>query len=287
MPWFVETWRPKWNQWLQTKYKDRDALKAAWTETLGENEPWGDIAIPQDKAKQDNPRLLDWQLFREYLADEWVRRQAEAIRKADPTHMVTVGYIQWSYPLVRTGNPSLYAAFNPKRQAQWLDFVCVHFYPLLGRPFESPEAWDRNLAYLQSVLAYCHDGKPVVLGEFGWYGGGAVRGQPSLTEDQQAQWIVAEIEASQRLAGGWLSWPFADTPDSTDMSQFGGLVRSDFTTKPWGERFRTYAFQLPTLAQPTPKLPAFNFTPSLTMPADKLPSLHEDYSNRIRSAIQE
>ncbi len=54
----------------------------------------------------------------------------------------------------------------------------MHFYPLLGKPLESKEAWDRNLAYLQSTLAYCHVGKPVVLEEFGWYGGGAPRGSP-------------------------------------------------------------------------------------------------------------
>ena len=269
MPWFVETWRPKWNQWLQEKYKSREALKAAWAEELADDEAWENIAVPEDKADRGNPRLLDWQLFREHLADEWVRRQVEAIRGADPTHLVTVGYIQWSYPLVRTGNPSLYAAFNPRRQTQWLDFICVHFYPLLGRPFESQEAWDRNLAYLQSVLAYCHVGKPVVLGEYGWYGGGAPRGQPSLTEDEQARWIVAEIEATRPVAAGWLSWPFADTPDSTDMSKFGGLVRSDLTPKPWAERFKAYASQLPALPRPTPKLPAFDFTPSLTMPADE------------------
>lgn len=287
LPWFVETWRPAWEKWLQAKYASRDALKTAWSGELAEQEDWGTVAPPLDKAERNNPRLLDWQLFREHLADQWVRRQVEAIRASDPTHLVTVGFIQWSYPLVRTGNPSLYAAFNPRRQSQWLDFVCMHFYPLLGRPFESQEAWDRNLAYLQTVLAYCHVGKPVVLGEYGWYGGGAPRNLPSLTEDEQARWIVAEIEASRQVTTGWLSWPFADTPDSTDMSKFGGLVRSDLTLKPWGERFKDRASQLATLAQPTPRLPAFDFAPALTMPADGLASLHEGYANQIRSAIRE
>lgn len=286
LPWFVEAWRPKWNQWLETKYGNREGLRAAWTHTLGEQESWGHIAVPENEASQGNPRLLDWQLFREHLADRWVRRQVEAIRKADPTHMVTVGNIQWGYPLVRRGNPNLYSAFNPRRQARWLDYVTIHFYPLLGRPFESQENWDRNLAYLQSVLAYCHVGKPVVLGEFGWYGGGAPRGQPPLTEDDQARWIVAEIEASRPVAGGWLSWPFADSPDSTDMSKYGGLVRSDMTRKPWGDTFRAYASRLPTLPQPTPKLPDFDFPLSLTTPADELMPLHERYSSLVQAAIQ-
>ncbi|MGE5296688.1 MAG: beta-galactosidase [Solirubrobacterales bacterium] len=287
MPWFVETWRPLWSEWLQAKYTNRDALKTAWSGVLSDTETWGSIAVPDDKAEQNNPRLLDWQLFREHLADRWVRRQVEALRKGDPTHLVTVGYIQWSYPLVRTGNPSLYAAFNPRRQTQWLDFICMHFYPVLGGPFESQEAWDKNLAYLQTVLAYCHVGKPVVLEEYGWYGGGAPRGLPSLTEDQQARWIVAEIEASRRLSAGWLSWPFADTPDSTDMSKFGGLVRSDLTPKPWAERFKSYASQLPALSRPAGKLPAFDFAPSLTMPANELPALHERFRDQIQAAIAE
>jgi endo-1,4-beta-mannosidase len=285
IPWFMESWRPAWNQWLQTKYGTWEKLKAAWAGEIKESDSWGNIGVPQDKALKDNPRLLDWQLFRESLADEWVRRQVEALRKADPTHLVTVGYIQWSYPLVRGGNPSVYAAFNPQRQAQWLDFLCMHFYPLLGRPLESKEAGDRNLAYLQSTLAYCHVGKPVVLEEFGWYGGGAPRGQPALTENEQDRWIVAEIEATRRLSDGWLSWPFADTPTSTDMSKFGGLVRSDLTPKPWAKSFAKYASDLTALPQPTPKLPSVDVAASLTTPADELKPLHDKYSQVVQAAI--
>lgn len=285
MPWFTETWRPLWNQWLQAKFGTWDNLKTQWAGAIKDGDAWGNVAVPEDKANKGDPRLLDWQLFRESLADEWVKRQVTAIRQADPTHLVTVGYIQWSYPLVRGGNPSVYAAFNPNRQAQWLDFICMHFYPLLGRPLESKEAGDRNLTYLQTCLAYCQVGKPVVLEEFGWYGGGAVRGQPPLTEEQQDQWIVAEIEATRRLTDGWLSWPFADTPTSTDMSKFGGLVRADLTPKPWGKSFAKYAANLASLAQPTPQLPAFDVSASLTMPADELQSSQDKYSQAVQAAV--
>ena len=285
MPWFTETWRPMWNQWLQAKYGTWEKFKAAWASEIKEGDSWGSVAAAQNKASKGNPRLLDWQLFREHLADKWVRRQVEAIRQADPTHLVTVGYIQWSYPLVRGGDPSLYAAFNPQRQSRWLDFLCIHFYPLLGKPLESKEAWDRNLTYLQSALAYCHVGRPVVLEEFGWYGGGAPRGQPSLTEDEQDRWIVAEIEATRRLSDGWLSWPFADTPTSTDMSKYGGLVRPDMTRKQWAKSFAQYASNLANLPQPTPELPKFDVAASLTTPADDLKPLHEKYSQTVQAAI--
>jgi endo-1,4-beta-mannosidase len=229
--------------------------------------------------------LRDWQLFREHLADQWVRRQVEAIRRADPTHLITVGYIQWSYPLIRPGNPSRYSAFNPHRQARWLDFVTIHFYPTLGNPFGSEENWDRNLGYLQAVLAYCHSSKPVVLGEYGWYGGGAPQNHPYLSEDEQARWLSAEVEASRSLADGWLSWPFADSPESSDISLFAGLVKADLTLKVWGRKFRTLADNLPELKRSAPRLPGFDFPNVLTADNEELSKMHRSYVEAIQQRI--
>ncbi len=287
MPWHVDSWDPLWNEWLKAKYTGRDGLKAAWGDELPDSEKWGAIAAARDVAVAGNPRLLDWQLFRESLADEWVSRQVETLRAADPTHLITMGYIQWSYPIARPGDPHIYSAFNPRRQAKWLDFVSVHFYPLMGdSPFTSPAYWDQNLAYLQTILAYCQAGKPVVLGEYGWYGGGAPQGRTRLDEEQQKLWIAAEIEASRRLTQGWLSWPFADTPEATDMSLFGGMVIPGMGVKPWGDQFRAYASNLAVLPQPLPELPSFDFAKTLTAPLDvTLQTLQEQYAQLVRDAV--
>jgi endo-1,4-beta-mannosidase len=285
LPWFIEQWRPEWNAWLSRTYGSREALKTAWGDELTEADDWGNVAVPQDRADIGNPRLRDSQLFREHLTDQWVRRQVEAIRRADPTHLVTVGYIQWSYPLVRSGNPSRYAAFNPHRQVRWLDFVTIHFYPTLGSPFESKENWQRNIDYLQGALAYCHTGKPVVLGEFGWYGGGAPEHHPYLSEQQQARWIGEEIEASRALADGWLSWPFADSPQSKDISLFAGLVRADMTVKAWGHKFKALATNLPELKKPIPELPRPVFAGVLTADDEKLKQVHQAYVKAVQQAI--
>jgi hypothetical protein len=286
MPWYVESWNPLWNAWLQTKYTSRDGLKAAWGKELADNEQWGAIAAAKDTAVAGNPRLYDWQLFRERLADEWVTKQAQTLRSADPTHLITIGYVQWSYPLVRPDDPHLYSAFNPRRQAASLDFVSVHFYPLMS-PFASPSYWDQYTAYLQSVLAYCHAGKPVVVGEYGWYGGGAPPERPTLTDYQQALWITAEIEASRRLAQGWLSWPFADTPEATDMAAFGGLVNETLDAKGWGRQFNAYASHLSALPQPAPnELPSFDFGQALTLPLDVTMQKHEEYAQLVRAALE-
>ncbi len=285
LPWFVEQWRPRWNAWLRKTYENQKGLEATWGDELTEADRLGDVAVPQDRAVNDNPRLRDWQLFREYLADRWVRRQVEAIRRVDPTHLVTVGYIQWSYPLVRSGMPGRYAAFNPHRQARWLDFMTIHFYPTLGSPFKSKENWEKNISYLQTVLAYCHTHKPVVLGEFGWYGGGAPQHHPHVSEQQQARWIGEEIEASRSLADGWLSWPFADSPQSRDISLYAGMVKADMTLKAWGRTFKAMAANLSELKAPTPKLPSSVFAGVLTADDQELSRLHQRYVEALQLAI--
>jgi endo-1,4-beta-mannosidase len=285
MPWFVEQWRPQWNAWLRSTYGNREALKSAWGDELTEADQWNDVAVPENRPDISNLRLRDWQRFREHLAEEWVRCQVEAIRRADPTHLITVGYIQWSYPLVRSGNPGRYAAFNPRHQARWLDFVTIHFYPTMGSPFQSKENWQKNISYLQGVLAYCHIGKPVVLGEFGWYGGGAPQHHPYLSEEQQAHWICEEIETTRALADGWLSWPFADSPQSRDISLFAGLVKADLTLKVWARKFKALAANLPELKKPTPKLPESVFTGALTADDKELNRMHQAYVKEIQQAI--
>lgn len=287
LPWFAEEWRRTWNSWLEHTYSDWHALKAAWGTELRATDKWGDVAVPEDRPGANSPRLRYWQQFREHLADEWVRRQVEAIRRVDPEHLITVGYIQWSYPLIRHGNPGRYSAFNPRRQATWLDFVTIHFYPTQGPPFASGESWGKNLAYLQAVLAYCHVGKPVMLGEFGWYGGGAPQHHPFLSEQQQAKWIGAEIAASRALASGWLSWPFADTPSSRDISLFAGLVKPDMSLKAWGRKFQEYAADLDQLKKPTPDLPHFDFPAALTADADQLKRMHNKYVEALRQKLRD
>ncbi|MBN2269858.1 MAG: beta-galactosidase [Sedimentisphaerales bacterium] len=282
LPWFDEQWRERWNKWLEDTYGNWDGLKSAWGEQITESDRWGAVGVAEDKPVTGSARLRDYQLFREHLADNWVRRQVDAIRRADPARLVTVGYIQWSYPLVRPGSPSRYAAFNPRRQARLLDFVTIHFYPTLGSPFESEANWRKNLDYLQGALAYCHTGKPVVLAEFGWYGGGAPQQHPFLSEAQQADWIAAEIEASRRLADGWLSWPFADTPESRDISLYAGLVKPNMSLKAWGRKFQAYASAITGLKKPSPELPVLDLADALTAETDELATMHQAYVEAIR-----
>jgi len=250
-----------WRTWLREQYATVEALRDAWQAEAEGIESFAAVAIPPDEAASQSLALRDFQRFRESLADNWVERQVEAIRSADPNHLVTVGLIQWSIP-VRHGKPSRYAAFRPSRIGPMLDFLSVHFYPLDGDPLASQEDFDRNLAYLEFVLRYVRGGaprKPLLVGEFGWYGGGKPDRQVERPAEGQVRWCRAAVLQGRGIAAGWLNWAYADTPSSRDMSKFSGLVTERGEPKPWGEAFRELAkdpttWAVPAVARPTAEM---------------------------------
>jgi hypothetical protein len=239
----------KWNQWLEKRYHTADQMAAAWGIT-NQNFAWGNVPVPEAKNAPGNRRLLDYQVFREGIADDWTRRQVVAIKSVDPAALVTVGLIQWSVPALLPGVQH-YAAFRPNRQAKYLDFLEIHFYPLDHGAYEyrGIEDEQRHLAYLESVVREVARGaKPVVIAEFGWYGGGQPtfdQGRhPAATEAQQAQWGRRLIETTEGLATGWLNWGFYDQPEARDVSQLTGLLTADGRLKEWGRTFRELAARL-------------------------------------------
>ena len=173
-----------------------------------------------------------------------------AIKSADPDALVTVGMIQWSVPAVLS-SPRQYAGFRPQRQAKLLDFLEVHFYPLAEGFLDYTDAQkeQRNLAYLESVVReLAETGRPVVLAEFGWYGGGKLtidRGaHPAATEEDQARWCRQAVETTQGLATGWLNWGFHDHPQARDVTQLTGLLTAEGAPKAWAREFSRLAGSL-------------------------------------------
>ncbi len=248
VPWDTPAMRVKWNRWLESRYGSKERLAEAWGVPVPELR-WGEAIPPAPQPPSDDRRLLDYQHFREWVADEWTRRQAAAIKSADPDALVTVGLIQWSVPALL---PSIqhYSAFRPERLARFLDFLEIHFYPLATGFFTySEEDERRNLAYLESVVrevAMAH--RPVVIAEFGWYGGGKLTinegRHPAASEEQQARWCRQAVKTTKGLATGWLNWGFYDHPEARDVSQLTGLLTVDGKAKAWADEFRDLAKSL-------------------------------------------
>jgi|GEM_PF-376286 len=174
--------------------------------------------------------VLAYQRAREDIADNWTRRQVAAIKAADPSALVTVGLIQWSVPALLPGVKQ-YSGFRPARQAKFLDFMEVHFYPLDHKPGDFDV---RNWAYLESVVReVAATGKPVVVAEFGWNRGGG--------EEQQARWCARAVERTAGIACGWLNWGLYDVAEARDGSQFSGLLTTNGTLKAWAREFQRLA----------------------------------------------
>jgi len=234
----------QWNAWLQKKYGSPEKMLAAWG--LTNQLELGKVHIPPPRNTLRSRRLLDYQSFREDLADEWTRRQAAAIKAADPDALVTVGFLQSTVPSHVWGGINNYTGFRPKRQAKFLDFLEIHFYPLARGPYEYKSEEDElaNLAYLESVVhEVARPGKPVVLAEFGWYGGAEKptfdKGvHPVGTEEQQAKYLRRAVETSAGFVVGWLNWGLYDHPGARDCSELTGLLRVNGATKAWGKAFQ-------------------------------------------------
>jgi hypothetical protein len=258
VPWRSDILRKRWNIWLEQKYASAQALTDAWKTT--QPLQLGQIPIPPATNALNSLRLLDYQSFRESIADEWTRRQVLAIKSADPNALVTVGLVQWSVPIELPVSISQYSAFCPARQARFLDFLEIHFYPLAQGVFDyrSDAAETRNLAYLESLVrAVAQTGKPTLLGEFGWYGGGRPHfdgdGHPAATQAEQARYCRRVVETSSGFVCGWFNWGLYDDPEATDVSELTGLLTATGQVKAWGNTFQELAksFQGKQVSPPT------------------------------------
>ncbi len=228
---------------------------AAWRTAHGRP-----VVPPPASTSGPSPLLADYQRFRESLAEAWVARQAKAIHAADTKALVTVGLVQWSVPAQRMA-AGQYAAFRPDLIARHLDFMELHYYPLARGvyQYENHAAEEANLAVLECMARECaKPGLPLVIGEFGWSGGGPLeKGGRPAGEEQQARWCRRLIEVTSPMACGWLNWGLHDHPGAGDVSRLTGLLTVDDREKLWGKEFSSTvrglrpAYALP----PRPDLP--------------------------------
>lgn len=225
LAWDTPSLRRQWAAWRNTHHQDM-------------------VPVPDPKASPPAPELADYQRFRESIAEKWVARQSKAIKSADPDALVTVGLLQWSIPAQRM-KIDQYTAFRPSVIAKHLDFLELHFYPLVAGAYNygGPAAETANLAVLEAMTRECaKPGLPLVIAEFGWYGGGPLTPNGKLaTEEQQSEWCRHLLKVTSPMACGWLNWGMYDDPQAEDVSKLTGLFTVDGKEKAWGRTFRDMA----------------------------------------------
>ncbi|MBN2009827.1 cellulase family glycosylhydrolase [candidate division KSB1 bacterium] len=184
-----------WKPYARFKYGSEANLAAAWSDYPRAGETWDEIKQP-DGIELDvlenpgNQRLYDYQLFREDIAYNWVRRLSAALRRTDPNHMITVGLDQHSVPIMNAVPERTYTAFNPIKIAPLIDYVSIHAY----------NWWDVHTVntFIKAIARYSYTNKPVLVEEFNLKETGAT--------------ILPLMDSSV----GWLHWAAYDVPGSSD-----------------------------------------------------------------------
>ena len=123
------------------------------------------------------------------IARQWIHTLAEAIRRRDRRHLVTVGLVPWSLD-----RPGLTSGFDPRQVAGDLDFVSAHVYPEASKLQESIDTL-RGFAV----------GKPVLVEE-------------TFPLSCSPAEFERFLEASEGIAAGWIGFYWGKTPDECRRS---------------------------------------------------------------------
>jgi len=224
--------KDRWPRWLETKYgtvaamnRAHGATHASFADAPGSVDF---VEIPFDPCAYD---------FRCYLNDrgyDWCKRQCDVIRAVSPNHMIVSGNNTWLQPDM---DLFLSNGFHNRALHELFDFVTHHPYPAWqavpngrGDPLDGGEPLQFWLSACIGMSRFDHYGKPVVIQEFGWYGGGASRflgDLPHRTEKEHADYTRTLTDALIPHVNGFVNWPTFDMPAANDISNHGGIFTHD------------------------------------------------------------
>jgi hypothetical protein len=162
----------------------------------------------------------------------WIQMQKDALRKADPNHLITVGY-------------NLVFAALPCNEK--LDFVSHHVY---GKPFSLAEVME-NVTALDR-LKKLFPTQPASLGEFGYTSGIAMPGKGHL--DPHTASVGELIHYLYAFANGFegcKKWMLVDWPIPV-MQRFGSWSQHGLDGKRYEARFGFYAYDGTAHGRPKP-----------------------------------
>ena len=238
-----------WPAWLQTRYESVDTMNRAYGASYRSfHEVPTHVRFCE---KPFDPCLSD---FRHYLNERgyhWCKRQCDVIRRVAPGHMIVSGNNTWLSP-----DQDLWLAngFHNRAIHDLFDFVTHHPYPACqavpdgrGDPLDNPVSMRYWLNACIGMSRLDYYGKPMMIQEFGWYGGGTSRFKcelPHRSEEEHAAYMDRLIEALSPHAVGFINWPLMDMPAASDISNHGGIFTADGRPKALAQVYRRLAEQV-------------------------------------------
>jgi len=235
-----------WPDWLEARYGTVTAM-STWHGTSYRSFTEVPAKVDFEEAPFD-PRCADVRSYLNERGFQWCKAQCDVIRDRSPQHMIVQGNNGWLSP-----DQDLFLAngFHNHALHELFDFVTIHPYPAhqaatggRGDPLEGGAAADYWYSACIGMARMEHFGKPIVVQEFGWYGGGrsAFLGPlPVRTEEEHAEYMEFLINALLPHANGFLNWPTFDMPSAADISNHGGIFTHDGKPKALSRVFRRLA----------------------------------------------
>lgn len=220
--------KDRWPWWLETRYGSLDAMNRVYGSSFSSFQD-----VPGSVKFVEKPFDLCAYDFRNYLNDrgyDWCKRQCDAIRTAAPGHMIVSGNNTWLTP---EQDPWLANGFHNRALHDLFDFITFHPYPasqcLPGGGGDPLDGGEPLAFWLNSCITNArmdHYGKPVVVQEFGWYGGGTSKflcDLPYRSEEEHADYTRNLTDALIPHVNGFINWPTFDMPAADDISNHGGI----------------------------------------------------------------
>jgi len=241
--------KDRWPLWLETRYGSVAAMNRAYGSRYA-----AFTDVPGSIDFVEKPFDLCAADFRNYLNDRgyaWCKRQCDVIRANSPLHMIVQGNNPWLQPDL---DLMLSNGFHNRALHELFDFVTFHPYPAWqclpgghGDPLSTPDAmeyWLRTCVGMARIDFY---NKPVVVQEFGWYGGGESSffcPLPYRSEADHARYTQALFDALMPHVNGFLNWPTFDMPAAKDISNHGGIFTHDGRSKELTKTYRALSDRL-------------------------------------------
>ncbi len=220
--------KDRWPFWLEKRYGSLDAMNRVYSAKFAS---FGEV--PGSVKFIEKPFDICACDFRNYLNDrgyDWCKRQCDVIRSVAPGQMIVSGNNTWSSPDQKIW---LANGFHNRAIHDLFDFITFHPYPACqavpagrGDPLDGGEPLKYWLSSCIGNARMDHYGKPVVVQEFGWYGGGTSRflcELPYRSEKEHADYTRILTDTLIPHVNGFINWPTFDMPEANDISNHGGI----------------------------------------------------------------
>jgi hypothetical protein len=215
----------KWNDWLNKRYPDREALAAAWN--LPVSAVQGTVALPEDiefaqrgmYVGQNSRKVYDFYLFAQDVFSNWVQTMRDAIRSVGSQQLVTVGQDEGG----------IQDRLSPAYWGPFVDFTTNHSW------------WLNDYVLWDSLLAK-QPGETLLIQETGLQRELNLDETARRTPENEAALLERKIAISYVQGSGAIEWLWNTNSYMTESNETPiGAVFPDDTEKPEATVLRAYA----------------------------------------------